>query len=320
MKYSVIIPAYNAEKTIEKCVRSISSQDGDYEIIIVNDGSEDSTGGICKTLAAENERIIFIDSTHEGVSRARNTGLDNAKGEYILFVDSDDYVSKNYFETIDNSIGDFDCLIFSKYKFSNNSVHIADVKPFESHNRDKTVKCISKLICNKVINSIFTKVYKRSIIEEHGIRFPETASMAEDKAFNVCYSLYINSMRVINEPLYYYNVSNPASLTRSGSAKPTGVDEYIYDAIEKSGVTEKEKIIITKALDFCRYRGVYQRSKAYARSGMSREERLKRIKKLCKIINGKKYRYPKTLYCLMICIPVKLKLATVIDFVGCKLL
>ncbi len=319
MKYSVIIPAYNAGKTIEKCVKSITSQSfEDYEIILINDGSEDNTAAVCESLAAENDKIVFVDMPHGGVSRARNAGLEKAAGDYVLFVDSDDYVSKNYFGAIESSLGDFDWLIFSKCTFTENATHLVDIKPFETKSRRKVLKHTEKLICNKVINSPCTKVYRRSVIEENGIRFPEDASMSEDKAFNINYALHAGSLKMINEALYFYNISNPDSLTRSKDSKAVGVDGYIESAVEKSDAPNKKGL--KRSLDFIRYRTVYHYAKLFARSGMNKGERKARIKTLCDKVKKGKYGYPKTPYCLMICIPVRLKLAGVIDFVGTKIL
>lgn len=321
MKYSVIIPAYNAEKTICRCVKSIISQPyEDYELIIVNDGSSDNTLSVCKALAGESNKIKLIDISHSGVSVARNKALDEAKGEYVTFVDSDDYVAKNYFSLIDSQLSDYDLLIFAKCTVSENAIHLIDVKPFSAKTADKTIAKVGKLICNKVINSPCTKVYRKNIIENNSVRFPESASMAEDKAFNVKYSLYCSSIKIVNEPLYFYNVSNPSSLTRSKNASSKGTGEYMQEAIEDSDISEKNKNIISKSLDFCNYRSAYHYAKMYARAGLPKGVRLVKLKAICQAISKKKYKYPKSPYCLLICLPVKLGLTRIIDFAGSKLL
>ena len=104
-KVSVIIPAYNSEKTIKRCIESIILQNrADVEIIIINDGSTDETDSICKVLQTEHENIIYITKENGGVSSARNSGLSVATGEFVMFVDSDDYVDNNCFDTIDKYI------------------------------------------------------------------------------------------------------------------------------------------------------------------------------------------------------------------------
>ena len=99
MKYSVIIPAYNSEKTIKRCIGSIALQDrSDVEIIVINDGSTDETDGICKALQTEHNNIIYVCKENGGVSSARNTGFSVATGEFGMFVDSDDYVDAKCFD------------------------------------------------------------------------------------------------------------------------------------------------------------------------------------------------------------------------------
>ena len=117
MKYSVIIPVYNSEKTIKRCIESITSQKrNDVEIIIINDGSTDMSEGFCKKLQNEYNNIVYIRKENGGVSSARNSGLSVAKGKYIMFVDSDDYVDDKCFEIFDNytkSDADYYQFVFS---------------------------------------------------------------------------------------------------------------------------------------------------------------------------------------------------------------
>ena len=105
MKYSVIIPVYKAQKTIRRCIDSLIDQSHeDVELIIINDGSPDDSGIICQEYAEKYPCIRYYETENRGVSSARNLGLTKAKGEYILFVDSDDYVSKNYLERINSDL------------------------------------------------------------------------------------------------------------------------------------------------------------------------------------------------------------------------
>ena len=98
-KISVIIPAYNAEKWIYNCVKSVLSQNDDnFEIIIVNDGSKDNTLALCKKLENDDKRIILVDKKNGGVSKARNEGIKKATGKWVVYLDSDDYLCKGAFE------------------------------------------------------------------------------------------------------------------------------------------------------------------------------------------------------------------------------
>lgn len=107
MKISIIIPIYNGEKFIEKCIKSIKNQTfKDFEIILVNDGSSDNSGQICDELAKNDNRIKVIHQENLGVSEARNRGINASKGEYICFIDCDDYIKVNYLEELYNSCVD----------------------------------------------------------------------------------------------------------------------------------------------------------------------------------------------------------------------
>ena len=100
--FSIIIPVYNAETTIRRCLDSFTNQRfSDYEILLINDGSTDNSDAICREYADVNSKICYLSKENGGVSSARNLGLEQAKGEYALFVDSDDYVSEDYFDVID---------------------------------------------------------------------------------------------------------------------------------------------------------------------------------------------------------------------------
>lgn len=114
IKYSVIIPVYNAEKYIEKCVCSLlqSAPPNEAEIILVNDGSADSSAKICQMLSREHECVKFINKSHGGASSARNTGLEAAIGEFVLFCDADDYVAPHYFNEIEKFKNE-DLIIFA---------------------------------------------------------------------------------------------------------------------------------------------------------------------------------------------------------------
>ena len=117
---SVIVPVYNVESFLIRCISSIREQTyRNLEILLIDDGSEDASGEICDTLAKEDSRISVIHKQNAGLSSARNVGLDNAKGEYISFIDSDDWVMKNYFENMLNMLvlmeGD---IISAKYMYT----------------------------------------------------------------------------------------------------------------------------------------------------------------------------------------------------------
>lgn len=205
IKYSIIIPVYNAEKYITECVNSLLQDRDDYEIIIVDDCSSDNSFEICKKFI--NEKIkIFKQKQNLGVSAARNLGIDKSRGEYILFVDSDDYVSSDYFNVIEN-YSDLDLLCFGHYN------HIIE----ENKDCESSMNCSVDYMNENSFNDLFlksffaspcNKVYKRDIIANNNIKFDTTCVCYEDFLFNVEYCKYINNFKVINNSLYYYRISN----------------------------------------------------------------------------------------------------------------
>lgn len=218
---SIIIPAYNAETTIEKCVRSVISQKySNIEIIIVNDGSIDNTILKCCELASSDTRIRVIEQKNAGCSAARNAGLKQSKGDYIAFVDADDIL---------------DCEFLSKMMSVNDSCDIDLIMcgiTFHYYNPDYQVRrgfnntvivyesemiptLIRESCCNGMIYSSCNKLYKREIILHANMTFPLHKEPIEDILFNCEYMRFIRSIAVLKECLYIYNkTDNESNVTR----------------------------------------------------------------------------------------------------------
>ena len=172
-KISVIVPVYNVENYISKCIESIINQTyANLEIIIVDDGSTDKSGDICNYYAKKDERIIHIHQENQGMSIARNNALDIAKGEYIGFVDSDDWIEPNMYYTLyDNAIAyDADISMCNFYYVYNSG----QKSPYSNENDDiKVLDGIYKIAHNIRLsnNCIWNRLYKRHLFDD--IRFPE---------------------------------------------------------------------------------------------------------------------------------------------------
>ena len=220
---SIIIPCYNSEKTIERLVHSIG-YNKDCEIIIINDGSKDNTSNVVKDLIQKYDNIIFIDKKNSGVSNTRNRGIDEAKGNWICFADSDDYYEKDFLQIILPLLKDckYDSINYGyKMIYQNNKEQIG--KPYMKDeilevkdgfkdflNLDGILKRINWGPC--------THVYKTDIIKDNNIRFNESKKIGEDLLFNAEYFSYCKNAKCINKVLYnYYQSDN--SLTRSGYNK-----------------------------------------------------------------------------------------------------
>lgn len=326
MKYSVIVPAYNAEKTLRRCVDSLLSQErSDVEIILINDGSQDGSETICEDYAEKYESIRYISQQNAGVSAARNRGLDAAKGEFVLFVDSDDYVVRDFFTIVDGMIAEksADLIQFSACVDNGYEKHPMIHSLYSAFSREKLFPHIIDAICRKTINAPHAKLFKREIIENNCIRFPKGVSVAEDRAFNIVYSFYINSYTVSDAVVYVINTENGNSLSRKRhedlKKQLAAADAYIDGNLASASIPEEEKELYRKALNFGMCRSVYHDARLMLMDGKGWLSRQKELRRLCRQINIKRMKYPKTLYCTLISLTVRLYLTTVIDAVAMKL-
>ena len=162
-KISIIIAVYNIENYIRKCLDSVISLDGDdIEILIVDDGSSDNSLKICKEYQKKDKRIRIIHQENKGLSSSRNVGIDNAKGEYIWFIDGDDYLEENYYKLINKYLDKYDIICFDYNEVKNNNKrYIHDNKNYYSNDE--------KYILSFCV--VWNKIIKRTILED--ISFPE---------------------------------------------------------------------------------------------------------------------------------------------------
>ncbi|MGM0874214.1 MAG: glycosyltransferase family 2 protein [Bacillota bacterium] len=216
---SIIIPVYKVERYLQNCIDSILNQSfQSFELILINDGSPDNCGAICDAYAKEDNRIKVIHKKNEGVSIARNTGINISKGKYIMFSDADDYVEYNWCEEMYNTIVNYKCsLVISGFyiqnKRQNKSITItrsmSDVKKYCK----LTKKDFFNLYEKHLLNSPCNKIYISKIIKDNNIRFDENLSLGEDLLFNLDYFKKINNkILMINLPLYNYILRNSESL------------------------------------------------------------------------------------------------------------
>ena len=323
MKFSVIIPVYKAENTLKRCVDSLIKQNRtDAEIILINDGSPDSSGEICKKYAELYNQVKYIEKENGGVSTARNVGLSVATGEYILFVDSDDWVTDDYFEAINNALTEYE------YDFIQFSQSIADdeqnngkhIPPFSSVKRDEIINRLAEDMWKKRINTPNGKVYKRNIIKENNIRFLENIEVGEDRTFNIEYILNINSFRVIEKPLYVLCLENEESLSRKKrddlDEQIVAAEEHLKRLFDTKNLSNEEKELFLKSMNFDNMRAVYTKAKYMHRNGLPLLQRLKELSKYCDNVNKQNFTYPPGKFCTLISLPVRLKLTPVIDAMG----
>lgn len=220
MKYSVIIPVYNSEKYLRDCVKSVSSQTHrDIEIILVDDESSDSSPDICRELASVDARIKYIRKENGGTSAARNTGIDNATGEYLMFIDNDDlWTDMKAVEEINKLLeeSEADVLMFNTAVLDNATGEVDWIH--ESIERDEVYKNNPGEALRAVLKhglmarAVWARVFKREMIEENHIRFPE-GMRNEDTAFTAETILHAKTYDWYDNVFYHYRVNSGYSQT-----------------------------------------------------------------------------------------------------------
>ena len=218
MKYSVIIPVYNVEKYIDRCLKSIISQNyDDLEIIVIDNGSTDSSGIICDTYASEYSNISVYHIENHGVGSARNFGLAKAQGEFICFADADDYLVGNLFSDMENQLdSELDLLVFSYYnsleKNLSETTRSAKILPIEGKkDRNQFIDLFTKLFLSDMMYTVWNKIYRRKFLEEHRIKF-EQYELGEDVRFNLNVYECVHTIS-FSKTCYYVYISG-----RAGSA------------------------------------------------------------------------------------------------------
>ena len=221
MKFSIIIPVYNVEKYISRCIRSILEQQYyDYEIILVDDGSKDNSGVICDKFADENEQITVVHVPNGGVSAARNLALKKASGEYVWFIDSDDYIEPGSLECLAAKIeknNKPDLLIFDAFvtdEDGNKTGEIRSNLPVDVSMKFDTSK---QLVF--VNTSLWNRLFRRELIETNHLSFEPQITIAEDLLFNYKYLLACQNIYYMNEAFYYYIQRKNSAMSGAGKNK-----------------------------------------------------------------------------------------------------
>lgn len=191
LKVSVIVPVFNAEKYLYRCIKSLINQTlNECEFIFIDDGSTDNSLSILKEYKSLDARIKVISQENCGVSKARNIGIENSSGEYLGFVDADDWVEPEMFELLYGASQKHNCdMAFCNYKYKLNGINGMIKYPFDKDielDRNYIIqKLIPYIIINGTFNTVCTKLFKRSVVKKENILFPENVILGEDMAFNV---------------------------------------------------------------------------------------------------------------------------------------
>lgn len=250
---SIIIPVYNAAQTLDDSINSVINQQyKDIEIILVDDGSRDNSGELCKKWERNDKRVKIIAKENGGVSSARNAGIAAARGEFIMMLDSDDKLTPDACSILieQENKTNADCIIFGVYGDDVTTV-CKDVF-YGSINTFR--KDFLKLLNSGFVSSCFNKFYKKTLIEPV---FPENVSFGEDLVFCLSYLEGCENILLIKNVLYLYNTSTVASLSRSFHKTKIGDIEYCQKAVlsfalEKENVPELYRKYISDALNYIR--------------------------------------------------------------------
>ena len=229
-KVSVIVPIFKVEQYLEECLNSLINQSyRNIEIILVDDGSPDSCAEICNRYAATDGRILVIHKENGGLSDARNAGLDKASGEYVLFIDSDDYVAddmvKKLYALAENNSADIAVCYFQRvYEDGYREAIVEPTKIKELYNPKDLLKELYTTRNSPIAFVAWNKLYKRSLFMEHDIRYPK-GKYHEDTFITYRLLYHATSVAVVKEPLYFYRI-------RGGSIMTEGISEKRLDNLE----------------------------------------------------------------------------------------
>ncbi len=247
-KVSVIVPVYNGEKAIERCIRSILDQEyKDLECIVVDDGSKDSSPAILDRLAKEDERLKVIHKENGGVSKARNTALEAVSGEYVQFLDADDWIptdsTKLLVRTMEESGADLTVGYFYRVVGDNvaiqGSITTSNVLSLQEY-----AQFMMATPADYYYGVLWNKLYKADIFKKYELKMDENVRFAEDFIFNLEYLLHVEKVAPLKAPVYYY-VKTEGSLVSQGMSlsklyqMKTNVFTY-YNDFYKNVLDEKE--------------------------------------------------------------------------------
>ena len=223
---SIIVPLYNFEKYITKCLDSLNNQTyKNYEVIIVDDGSKDNSSFVVEEYIKKNniKNFNLIKQKNGGVSSARNTGIKNAKGKWVAFVDADDFIGENFLKSLYDKSTNADFIVVNYNLYYDNKIIKND--KFPDYDPDIKENIIFNILNEKQINklgkfrynsmrNVWGKLYKRQIIENNNILFHTKLKHFEDGLFNLQYLQFAESIAISNDNEYFYYLDSVNSATK----------------------------------------------------------------------------------------------------------
>lgn len=236
---SIIVPIYNTEKYLSECIDSILAQSyTDFEVLLVDDGSTDKSGEICDEYAKTDSRVRVFHKANGGVSSARNVGLDNAQGEWVCFVDSDDTIPMDTLDSYASSISDNTDLVMSAYEVRNESGEI--IRKYTKYDDRLFSQCdfLKEMYARRIEEYqgyIWNKLFRRSVIELYKLRFNEDIVFNEDRLFIVQFVC-----KTVN-PIFFLNHVTYSYLEHANNAMSS-----LQKAYNSKFVTDLDALILMK--------------------------------------------------------------------------
>lgn len=228
-KISVIVPVYNADKYLRSCIESIINQTfNDFEVILIDDGSTDTSATICRSYAETNQRITVITQPNSGVSSARNVGLQYAIGQWVTFIDSDDSVAPDYLAMLSKAANHGVDWVTSGIIQSFADGTTMRQKPTPGVFTTDNSRGMIAIAAQELVTSPVAKLYSNELISNHELRFDTTMQYAEDRDFNVRYIATCHRCATIDYCGYYYrrDISNSLSTIKSGYSLHHDIDYW----------------------------------------------------------------------------------------------
>lgn len=259
---TIIVPVYNGQKSIERCLCSIRNQTyHNIEVLVVNDGSCDHTEQVLKKFEQSDKRFRIIRKENSGVSDSRNTAILQAKGDFLQFVDCDDWIVRDATESLVRAVYNYQCdmVIADFYRVIGHMVtHKGDIPVSGSITRKQYAEYMMKAPANFYYGVLWNKFFRTGIIRHHGLLCSDALDWCEDFQFNLEYLQYVNRIYVLQKPVYYY-VKTKGSLVDTKIDLPTTVRtkrilfDYYKELYQSLELYEKNRLRIqTFYLQFAR--------------------------------------------------------------------
>lgn len=296
---SIIIPVYNAESTLEKCINSIqTSSMEDYEIILVDDGSTDASLHICNNLKSQRNNIVVLHQDNQGAGAARNYGLKKSRGEYVGFMDADDEVSYNYFQIMyEYAKQNFADIVMSSVKIINKTCIEEAYLPYpDEYSLGKSEilnnyiplmigsKC-EKKYKNKIIKAMWCRIFSKSLIDENNISFCELKN-GQDFVFSLEASVAANKITICKQVEYIYHFENFQTLSKNYSKKKFEYLKNLENKV-KDILTENDLFLVCQSqfIQLCRHDVYWILRMIVTRSNYNFKNKYKECEKMLNIVN-----------------------------------